>query len=249
MQKKLQLLIELQEIEREIQALIEQKTRAPKQIAALKEEEENAAVRLDEAKETLDSVRKSRRLLEQEVEDLEGRAARSKQKLLGIKSNKEYQATLKEIEDIQKLIGWREDQIIEQMELADGLQKRVQEQQRTLDEARRRMKREGAQLEKESKRADSLIERLEEKQEQVKPQIPSDLLKKYQSLRANRAGVALAPVNKGTCQVCNMNLPPQIYNELQKDEEMLHCPSCRRIIYWVGHEAYHSPSQGLGGNE
>ncbi len=123
LQKILQILIELQEIEKKVRALVEQKARTPRQIAALKEEEEQAEARLLQQQEMLESALKLRQQLEREVEDLEVREARSKQKLLEVKSNKEYQATLKEIDDIQALVRGREDKIIEQMESIESLQK------------------------------------------------------------------------------------------------------------------------------
>ena len=194
----------------------------------------------------LESVRKSRRQLEHEVEDLEGRRASSKLKLLDVKSNKEYQATLKEIDDLEQLVRGREDKILEQMESDERIQKQILEQERLVAEARLRLEREGAQLVKDSEKADEQIASLNHQREQLEPQIPADLLKKYQILRANRAGVALAPVNQGTCRVCHMNLPPQMYIDLQRNEKMLHCPNCQRIIYWTGHEAYQLSSEVLG---
>ena len=249
MQETLQLLIELQVIERKVQALTEQKARAPMQIAALEEEEKQAEATLGEKQQMLESVWKRHRELEREVEDFEGRKAASKQKLIEVKSNKAYQATLKEIDDIEGLVRGREDQIIERMEKAESLEKEIKEQKRLLTEARERLQREGAQLVKEAKQADKLIVSLEKQKEQLKPRIPADLLKKYQFIRANRGGVALAPVNSATCQVCHMNLPPQIVIDLQRNEQMMYCPNCQRIIYWMGHEAYRQSSQVLGEQE
>ena len=246
MQETLRLLIKLQEIERKIKILAEQKARAPKEIAALEEKKREAEERLEDKKTILESAKKVRRDLEREVEDLEGRKAKSKQKLLEVKSNKEYQATLKEIDDIEELVRGREDQIIEQMESADDLDGQIRKHKLLVAEASKKLEEEGAQLEKEAKKADSLIVSLEEKKEQLKPKVPSDLLKKYQFLRDNRAGLALAPVNRGTCGVCHMNLPPQTFIDLQKDETMMNCPNCQRIIYWTGHEAYKQSSQVLG---
>jgi predicted nucleic acid-binding Zn-ribbon protein len=238
LQNTLQLLIELQEIERKVRGLAEQKARAPIQIAVMQEEESKAEGRLEEKEEMLKSAQRLRRELEREVEDLEGRKSKSKQRLLEVKSNKEYQAILKEIDDIEDLIRRREDQIIEQMEVAESLAGEVQEHKRLLAEAHKRLEQEGAQLEKEAAKADTLIASLEEQKELLKPQIPPEMLQKYQLLSANRGGVALAPVNRATCQVCHMNLPPQICIDLQKNEKVMHCPNCQRIIYWVGHEAY-----------
>lgn len=246
MQETLQLLIELQEIERKIKILAEEKARAPKEIAALQEKKKKAETRLEDKKMILESAKKLRRDLEREVEDLEGRKAKSKQKLLEVKSNKEYQATLKEIDDIGELVRGREDQIIEQMESADDLDSQIREHKLLVAEAIKNLEEQGAQLEKEAKKADSLMMSLEEQKEQLKPKIPSDLLEKYQFLRDKRAGVALAPVKRGTCGVCHMNLPPQTFIDLQKNETMMNCPNCLRIIYWTGHKAYKKSSQVSG---
>ena len=55
--------------------------------------------------------------------------------------------------------------------------------------------------------------------------------KKYSAIRMRR-GLAMAPVKNGTCQGCNMNIPPQLYNVLQRGQTVETCPSCHRIIYW-----------------
>lgn len=243
MQETLQLLIELQEIERKIKILARDKARAPKEIATLQEKKREAETRLEDKQVILEAAKKLRRDLERDVEELEGRRAKSKQKLLEVKSNKEYQATLKEIDDIGELVRRCEDRIIEQMESADDLDGQIREHERLVAEAVKQLEEEGAQIEKEAKKADSLIMSLEEQKEQLKPKIPSDLLKKYQFLRDNRGGVALAPVNRGTCGVCHMNLPPQTFIDLQRNETMMNCPNCQRIIYWTGHEAYKQSSQ------
>jgi predicted nucleic acid-binding Zn-ribbon protein len=246
LQEPLHLLIELQEIERKIKILAEDKARAPKEIAALEEKRREAETKLEDKEMILESAKKVRRDLEREVEDLEGRKAKSKQKLLEVKSNKEYQATLKEIDDIGELVRGREDQIIEQMESADDLDSQIKEHKLLVAEAIKKLEEEGAQLEKEAKKADALMRILEEQKEQLKPKIPSDLLERYQFLRDKRAGVALAPVKSGTCGVCHMNLPPQLFIDLQRNETMMNCPNCLRIIYWTGHEAYRQSPQALG---
>ena len=246
MQNTLRLLIELQEIEKKVRTLTEQKARAPIQIAMMKEEESKAAVRVEEKQEMFKSAQRLRKELEREVEDLEGRHKKSKQRLLEVKSNKEYQATLKEIDDIEDLIRRREDRILEQMEVAESVANEVREYERLLSEARKRLGQEGTQLEKEAAKADTFIASLEKEKERLKPQIPVETWQKYQLLSANRGGIALAPVNQSTCQVCHMNLPPQLFIDLQRNEKMMYCPNCQRILYWVGHEAYKKSSQVPG---
>ena len=61
----------------------------------------------------------------------------------------------------------------------------------------------------------------------VKPEV----LKRYGTIRMRR-GLAVVSVRGGTCQGCNMNIPPQLYNTLQRGQTIETCPSCHRIIYW-----------------
>ena len=36
----------------------------------------------------------------------------------------------------------------------------------------------------------------------------------------------------GICLGCHINLPPQMFNELQRYREVRQCPSCHRIVFW-----------------
>jgi hypothetical protein len=56
-------------------------------------------------------------------------------------------------------------------------------------------------------------------------------LKRYSTIRMRR-GMALAAVKGGTCQGCHMNIPPQLFNILQRGVSIEMCPNCNRIIYW-----------------
>jgi len=45
-------------------------------------------------------------------------------------------------------------------------------------------------------------------------------------------GKAMAPVRNSICMGCHMNIPPQMYNELQRFDSLKLCPFCNRILYW-----------------
>jgi predicted nucleic acid-binding Zn-ribbon protein len=56
------------------------------------------------------------------------------------------------------------------------------------------------------------------------------MFKRYEKLREGRRGVAVAEARAGGCMGCNMQLPPQMYNNLYKGEELITCPHCQRIL-------------------
>ena len=56
------------------------------------------------------------------------------------------------------------------------------------------------------------------------------LLARYDRIR-RRFPNAVVPVDRGTCMGCHVNVPPQVYINLLKGDEVLNCPNCQRIMY------------------
>jgi predicted nucleic acid-binding Zn-ribbon protein len=82
---------------------------------------------------------------------------------------------------------------------------------------------------------DSLTGELEvcvRKSDELKKDIPADILRKYEQIKSVGRGVAVVAVWKEVCDGCHMSIPPQLYNELQKSVTLITCPNCNRIIYW-----------------
>jgi len=44
--------------------------------------------------------------------------------------------------------------------------------------------------------------------------------------------VAVVAVRNGTCEGCRMRVPPQLYNQIQRNEQVFLCPSCQRMLHW-----------------
>lgn len=78
-----------------------------------------------------------------------------------------------------------------------------------------------------------LLEQLEMDRNRVSKTIDPELLSKYTVIKGLVKIMAIAPVKNAVCRGCNLNIPPQMYNELQKGDELRFCPNCQRIIYWV----------------
>ncbi|MGB2689080.1 MAG: C4-type zinc ribbon domain-containing protein, partial [Desulfobacterales bacterium] len=62
--------------------------------------------------------------------------------------------------------------------------------------------------------------------------IDSQLFKKYLLIiEQQQGGLAVVPVKDAVCHGCNVNLPPQLYNELFRYDSLKFCPNCHRVIY------------------
>ncbi|MDR1545376.1 MAG: C4-type zinc ribbon domain-containing protein [Deltaproteobacteria bacterium] len=176
-----------------------------------------------------------RRELEAEAADLTQRKATNQARQLKARNNDEYRAVLKEAESITTQLGDRETKLLVLMDEADKLEADLPGA--TAERGAERESYQAVAVEIEKAVADSLAQEAQAQveREALLASIPRDALSRYQTVAKNRDGQAMAPISGGLCQVCRLSIPPQLFNELQKNDKMLACPNCARIIYWRQH--------------
>lgn len=235
---QLKCLIEYQRIEDKKNLLIRSCEETPRRIAELDKEFELFEGEYLAKKEEYDNARKAHKALEQNTTDLGSRVERQKARQNEVKTNKEYQAVLKEIDETKKEITKNEDSTLELMGTIETLGREIKELQKVVAEKRKNLDEQKAILQQESDQLKSRLDRLEAIRQRVRNRVEPDLLKKTDFLFLKQSGIAVSAVDNGVCQVCHMNIPPQKFIELQRDDVMLQCPHCHRFLYWPGHEGY-----------
>jgi hypothetical protein len=76
------------------------------------------------------------------------------------------------------------------------------------------------------------LDELDMDRKNVSGLVDSQLFKKYLVIKEqHQEGLAVVPVKDAVCHGCNVNLPPQLYNELFRYDSLKFCPNCQRIIY------------------
>jgi uncharacterized protein len=236
--EQLKYLVELQFLMDKKADLWRSREQTPMSIAALEKEFADLESDYLLKKTEYDNALKMRRTLEQEVKDLETKATRSKSRTTEVKNNREYQALLKEIEDLKKEVTSKEDKILEHMETIERLDQDVKRSAKELEKSKKQLREDKAKLELENQQVEVRIAKLDAVQQEVRGRIDPEILRRYDFLLERCEGSAVAVVENGICRICNWNLPPQKYNELQRDEAILSCPHCQRFIYWSGNDAY-----------
>ncbi len=68
--------------------------------------------------------------------------------------------------------------------------------------------------------------------ESVAESIDPEIINTYNTIKDTIGGIPVAAVSNAVCQGCHMNIPAQMYNELQRADSIKKCPHCQRIIYW-----------------
>jgi hypothetical protein len=244
---QLKCLIEYQKIEDKKNQLIRSYDEAPRRLAESEKEFEFFEGQYLSKKEECDDARKMHRSVEQQIEDLRARMVRKKTRLSEVKTNKEYQAMLKEIDETKKEISSDEDAALELMEKIERLDKELAEMQKDIEERRVKVDGERSVVKREGDELKGRLDRLDAIRQLVRDRVNPDLLKKTDFLFQKQAGIAVSAVENGVCNVCHMNIPPQKFIELQRDEDILQCPHCHRFLYWPGHEGYCVTEEDIDG--
>ncbi|MDI6777408.1 MAG: C4-type zinc ribbon domain-containing protein [Syntrophales bacterium] len=233
MREQLSILIELQKVETENSRINITKNRElPNRIIKLDEALGAFNACVEKERKKLDELNKKHREKEEKLKRGNESLKKSKERLFEVKTNREYQAILKEIEIIEGKNSEIEDEIISLLEEIDGIRAVLKTKERELETHQQQYEQEKRKIEEEMRSLDSDLLSCEQKIRDLRMQINNGLLKRYETIKVRNNGLAVVSVWKEVCDGCHMNIQPQLYNELQKSSALLSCPNCNRIIYW-----------------
>lgn len=232
MKELLSLLRDLQKVDSAIEKIQGRKTQLPGLIEALDGTFTASREAMEEQKNRLQEATRKHKEKEELLRRGQESLKKAKARQFEVKTNKEYEAVLKEIENLEIRNSQAEDAILEAMEEIDQVRVLLQDIERDFERTQQRYEGERTERATELSAADEELRMAREKGQALRGTIPPDLLKRYDAIRNVNSGLAVIGVWKEVCQGCRMNLPPQLYNEIQQGKEIRFCPNCNRILYW-----------------
>jgi uncharacterized protein len=227
-------LIELQKLDLRIAEIQDQRRKIPERLQAVDAPLREARQLHQQTNISVDTLVKERRSHEQDLEAHEAHTEKMKSRLSELKSNKEYQAHLFEIEVANKKKGDFEEKILVCMEKIEQLQRMAKEAQEKLSTIENAFTREKQALDELEHRLSTELADLAAQQKVRSAQVEKGLLSRYNSIKALRKDHALAEIKEGICSGCRLQLPPQLISEVKRAEDLHTCPYCRRMLYWEG---------------
>lgn len=232
MKKQLELLVKLQECDSAIHRARRMQESHPRMIAEIEEElaREREALRMQDKR--LEESRKKRMQKEQELALNEDRVQKAKQHLTAVKTNKEYQAALKEIELIEQGNAKIEEEILIIMEESERIAREKADGEALLNRKTKEAQENKAVLERQLATCAQEIEEHERLKSSFISQIQSDLLDLYHRIKLKRPELTVAAAENSCCTGCHMNIPPQLFNEIKRCQKIITCPHCNRILFW-----------------
>lgn len=231
MHPDLETLVDLHNCELELRRFDAELERLPAKKAEIEAKLLADRAALDAAKAALDALAKNRKKLELEVQDFEAKRSKYKGQLGEVKTNKEYSALLHEIENVDREIRSREDQILEAMEKVEGGQSAVKAEETAFKSVAATRREEisviDAALADVRKKREAAAGSRETKLAALTPERRADYLRIFKS-----RGTALSEARDGSCTMCHVKLRPQVYVDVKHNEGIFNCSSCGRILYF-----------------
>jgi uncharacterized protein len=229
---QLEQLVRLQEIDNRVVILRSEATRIPEKIETARKSLVETQEQYSQSRVEWESGQQRKREKERDLEACEDRLSKVRNRQNEVKTNKEYQAHLLEIESLKVEKGRVEEELLLLMEQMDVCKRRETELAQTVQSVEQKFKTEQQQLEKQSEVLKAELGVVEKERESISPGIDPMLLKKYQKIKSLHREWAVVPIRHGTCGGCHMNVPPQMIAEVRARQRILTCSQCQRILYW-----------------
>jgi predicted nucleic acid-binding Zn-ribbon protein len=232
MNSDLQHLIRLQHLDIDIESARRRIAEIPSVQTALDARlaEQQAAVAA--IKQRLAENQTRRRATEAEVASLQSRLSKYKGQLMEVKTNKEYQAMQKEIATAEEAVRSQEDRILEQMEEAETLGRELKVAEAALKAQQDDIVRERKRLEDEAATLQTRVNDTSSTRVAVAKELSPQALRLFEHVSRQRKGLAVAEARDGICTVCHVRLRPQVFNEVRRNDSLIQCESCLRILYF-----------------
>lgn len=245
MNQNLSPLIELQKLDLRIMEINEQRRQIPERLQAVEAPLREAKQRLQESTSSVDALVRERRSQEKDLEAHEAQTEKMKSHLSQLKTNKEYQAHLFEIEVFNKKKGDIEERILVAMEKIEELQRAQKAAQDLVKASEKTFAQERQTLEEQERTLSAELASLDAQYKERATHVEAGLLARYTKMKSARKDQALSAIREGICTGCRLQIPPQLIAEVKRSQDLHTCPYCHRMLYWDGETAVeHKPAPG-----
>jgi predicted nucleic acid-binding Zn-ribbon protein len=231
LKEQLRIMVVLQKAEVAISGTKKELAGIDDRVNALNAELSEYQDRVAHQEQKLNDLRKRYRSDEDEVQMIETQVVKSKEKLGAVKTNKEYQSMLKEIDELKIKSSNLEDKMLGYLDQIESFEKDLIETNADLADVKAEVRQKQDEIRKNADKQRIELASLEQKRNDIWESIETKLQGVYGNVKRQGQGIAMAEIIDGVCQVCRMNIPPQLFHDLLRMDSICMCPHCQRIMY------------------
>lgn len=175
-----------------------------------------------------------RREIEAILADASSKMTERRMRLNRVRTEKEAAAINREIEVAKEETEELEEELIGDeglYALLKTLNERAAELQEAIDKLQAERDAEHTRVEAEVAKIAETMGADEARRETVASGLEANLRKRYETIFERGRGLAVVEIEGGACVGCHMSIAPQLANEIRRNESVIACPNCHRILY------------------
>jgi len=228
----LEKLVELQAVDLELARLNTQLAAIPKTVARIDAKLATARKRVEDARAAIKASETAKRQHEQEIQSLNEKILKFRGQSSSIKNNEQYRALLSEIAHAEGEIGGYEEKILEIMLNADSLHSQLAAAEAAFQAESAEVERLKAEAAATSAADQAAAANAQAKSRELRKAVDETLLATYDRILKSRR-YAVAEVLEHRCTACQVMLRPQVLSNIRAAQEVVHCDSCGRMLYYI----------------
>ena len=234
----IKLAVRLQDIDNRVAEVTREVSSLPKHIAEIEKKLESHERKLEADRAALTANLKDRKRLEGDIQVQQQKISKLRDQMLEAKTNEQYRAFQHEIEFCENEIRRAEDRILELMGESEPLERNVKAAEGALKQEKAQVEGEKQQARERTAGDQQELDQLQTERKSIATQISPAVLSAYERVRKLRHGIAIAEAVDGRCSQCHMSLRLQFFQDLKRGEQVMHCESCSRILYYNPPETF-----------
>ncbi len=206
---------------------------APGRIAALDALLHAATTALDTAKHALTESKTRRGYADKDLAAVQQRQSKYKDQLMQVKTNDEFRAMQHQIEAAAVEVGQTEEKILINMMEADEINATIKKADAALKAAQAKVSAEGGAIEQDvTVQQGVVVESTAARARLVAAMDNKGVVETFERIARVR-GTAVARAEGERCTVCQVRLRPAVFVNVLKNDQIVQCDSCQRILYFV----------------
>jgi predicted nucleic acid-binding Zn-ribbon protein len=221
-----------QDLDREIYQSGQRLQLIPEERAKLKQEFDAEKARLNELEQTLRKLQLSQKDKEGQLASKESNVKKLDGQLSQVKTNKEYAALQQEIASLKADNSVLEEEIIKVFDEVEAAEEEVKKEKDRLKQIEKEVAVKESELAHAEKNLAGQVTELKSKRAEIMGKVDREIRELYDLIVSKKQGLALVRVTGESCTACQLQLRPQVINELRGADRIVICENCSRILYY-----------------
>lgn len=225
-------LVALHHVDDGIHAVNAELEAAPQEVENLQKRFNSQDAQRNLILDKLQHIQEQQKRLDADIQDDESRLVNSKNKLMQVENDREYQAMIREMDTMERQNQTREEERMALQEERSLQESNLHSVEDTWNELKTELESQRENLEKRLAECRTKLEALEAQRAEVSALISPPVLSRYEFIRNRLRHPVIVPVEAGVCSGCHIAIPPQVFIDLQRGNHIMSCPNCQRLIVW-----------------